>query len=86
MVGDRKLPSSAGANEVDAFVREVGKLPTTAKPGGRGRLLFAMDATASREPTWITPAPSRARCSSPPMRWAVSMRGSPSIAASTNSR
>ena len=52
MIGDRKLPSSAGANEVDAFVREVGKLPAAARAGGRGRLLFAMDATASREPTW----------------------------------
>ena len=30
MIGDRKLPYSAGANDVDAFVREVGKLPTAA--------------------------------------------------------
>ena len=36
---------------VDAFVRDVGRLPAT-RAGGRGRLLFAMDATASREPTW----------------------------------
>ena len=36
---------------VDAFVEQVGRLP--ARPSGtRGRLLFAMDATASREPTW----------------------------------
>lgn len=35
----------------DAFVEQVGRLP--ARPSGtRGRLLFAMDATASREPTW----------------------------------
>jgi hypothetical protein len=35
----------------DAFVEQVGRLP--ARPAGtRGRLLFAMDATASREPTW----------------------------------
>jgi hypothetical protein len=35
----------------DAFVQEVKRLP--ARPAdGRGRLLFAMDATASREPTW----------------------------------
>jgi len=42
-----------GAGEVDAFVREVGKLPAQGRAGGsRGRLLFCMDATASREPTW----------------------------------
>jgi hypothetical protein len=52
MADDRKVPSTAGANAIDAFVREVGKLPTNRAPGGRGRLLFAMDATASREPTW----------------------------------
>jgi hypothetical protein len=35
----------------DAFLREIERLP--ARPAGtRGRLLFAMDATASREPTW----------------------------------
>jgi hypothetical protein len=35
----------------DGFVEQVGRLP--ARPSGtRGRLLFAMDATASREPTW----------------------------------
>lgn len=35
----------------DAFVEQVGRLPAR-PPGTRGRLLFAMDATASREPTW----------------------------------
>lgn len=35
----------------DAFVQEVSRLPARAA-GTRGRLLFAMDATASREPTW----------------------------------
>jgi hypothetical protein len=37
--------------EVADFVRRMRKLaPATA--GGRGRLLFAMDATMSRQPTW----------------------------------
>src|SRR6478736_8797766 len=36
---------------VDAFAEQVGRLPARAS-GTRGRLLFAMDATASREPTW----------------------------------
>jgi hypothetical protein len=35
----------------DAFVQEVSRLPAR-RSGTRGRLLFAMDATASREPTW----------------------------------
>jgi hypothetical protein len=42
----RAVTTTAGS-----FVEQVGRLP--ARPSGtRGRLLFAMDATASREPTW----------------------------------
>jgi len=41
------VPSSA----TDAFLREIKRLPAR-RAGTRGRLLFAMDATASREPTW----------------------------------
>ncbi len=52
MTEDRKLPSQGTGSAVDAFVREVGQLPAAAASGGQGRLLFAMDATASREPTW----------------------------------
>src|SRR6476619_6487338 len=41
---------SSGA-EVDAFLTRVKSMrPTTVS--GRGRLIFAMDATMSREPTW----------------------------------
>jgi len=43
--------SQGSPSAVDAFVREVSRLPA-AGTGGRGRILFAMDATASREPTW----------------------------------
>jgi hypothetical protein len=43
--------SRAVTTTADAFVQQVSHLP--ARPSGsRGRLLFAMDATASREPTW----------------------------------
>ena len=56
MADDRKTPTvggqTAGPSAVDAFVRDVGQLPAARAGGGRGRLLFAMDATASREPTW----------------------------------
>ena len=49
-----KMPPSVPAtaeSSTDAFLREIERLPST-RGGGRGRLLFAMDATASREPTW----------------------------------
>jgi hypothetical protein len=37
---------------VDAFVEKMRATPTVRKPGRRGRLIFAMDATASRQPAW----------------------------------
>lgn len=49
---DRKLPSRSSRGEVDAFLREVASAPVTKVGGERGRLMFAMDATASREPSW----------------------------------
>jgi hypothetical protein len=53
MAEERKMPSVGGTSgTVDAFVREVERLPSTSGRPGRGRLLFGMDATASREPTW----------------------------------
>jgi len=43
----------ASRGEIDAFLRQVAATPPSAvPPGGRGRLIFALDATASREPTW----------------------------------
>jgi len=38
------------ATEVANFLRQVAKTPTILAP--RGRLIFALDATASRQPTW----------------------------------
>ncbi len=52
MAGDRKLPSKASGADVDAFLRRVAQTPVTLAPGERGRLVFAMDATASRRPMW----------------------------------
>ena len=43
-------PSDQGA--VDAFLRQVAATPRRGPAGVRGRLIFALDATASREPTW----------------------------------
>lgn len=47
-----KLPTST-EDEVARFLKQVSETPAPARPvGERGRLIFAMDATASREPTW----------------------------------
>jgi len=40
--------------EIDAFLAQVGKLAPRTEPGKRGRLVFALDATLSRQPTWDT--------------------------------
>ena len=49
---DKKLPRKSSKSAIDAFVEQVRATPAV-KPGGeRGRLIFAMDATASREPSW----------------------------------
>ncbi len=50
--GERKLPSRAASAQVEAFLNRVAAVAAPAAAGGRGRLIFAMDATASREPSW----------------------------------
>ena len=55
MSGDKtksNLPSQANADQVSAFLAKVAATPAVKSASGRGRLLFAMDATASREPSW----------------------------------
>ncbi|MDX1424649.1 MAG: VWA domain-containing protein [Kiloniellales bacterium] len=52
MAGDRKLPTKSSQSEVDTFLQKVSAAPAVRPAGERGRLIFAMDATASREPTW----------------------------------
>jgi len=49
-----KLPEKATARaEVDAFLRKLAATPAVRpSPGQRGRLIFALDATASRQRTW----------------------------------
>jgi hypothetical protein len=44
--------SKAPAAGVDTFLKRLAATPSAMPPGAKGRLLFAMDATASREPTW----------------------------------
>lgn len=44
---------TAGASgEVAGFVEQLRNLPGPARGGGAGRLIFALDATASRQATW----------------------------------
>lgn len=53
MSRERKdIQKNASSGEVDAFLRQVAATPVRSPTEGRGRLIFAMDATASREPTW----------------------------------
>jgi hypothetical protein len=51
--GDR-MPAAAPRSEIDAFLSRVRALGPAATPGARGRLVFALDATMSRQPTWDT--------------------------------
>lgn len=49
----KNLPAEGASRaEVEAFLRQVAAVPAPRPAGGRGRLIFAMDATASRQPTW----------------------------------
>jgi hypothetical protein len=48
----KPLRAQAGHTEIDAFVQKLASVPTVRPAGQRGRLMFAMDATASREPLW----------------------------------
>jgi hypothetical protein len=53
MSGDKdQLPAKSHSAEIDAFLRDLRRAPPVRSGGGRGRLMFALDATASREPTW----------------------------------
>jgi hypothetical protein len=58
--GAAKTPAKSGAqepsprSEIDAFLTQVRSLAPAARTGRRGRLIFALDATMSRQPTWDT--------------------------------
>jgi hypothetical protein len=59
---DDRAPAPAGAGtpaassraDIDAFLEQVRAIEPAGKAGGRGRLIFALDATMSRQPTWDT--------------------------------
>jgi hypothetical protein len=52
-MADRNLPTKSARSDVAAFLAKAKSLPVpVAATARRGRLVFAMDATASREPSW----------------------------------
>ena len=52
---DRQTPATTSSRpEIDAFLDKVRALGPAATGGKRGRLVFALDATMSRQPTWDT--------------------------------
>jgi len=61
MADDRKTPANTGTTapaassqraEIDAFIKRARTLAPPREAGARGRLIFALDATMSRQPTW----------------------------------
>lgn len=47
-----KLPKASSTTDVADFLNKVATTASAKPAGQRGRLIFAMDATASREPSW----------------------------------
>jgi hypothetical protein len=50
--GEGKPVAASPRSEIEAFLKQVRTLSPTVAPGQRGRLIFALDATMSRQPTW----------------------------------
>ncbi len=48
------VPEQSSRAEIDAFLEKVRSTVRTGPSGTRGRLIFALDATMSRQPTWDT--------------------------------
>ncbi|HTN35412.1 MAG TPA: VWA domain-containing protein, partial [Marinobacter sp.] len=49
-MSDKKLPTKSDKQSIDQFIHQVRTLPKAGNT--QGRLIFALDATASREATW----------------------------------
>ncbi|NQW10678.1 MAG: VWA domain-containing protein [Alphaproteobacteria bacterium] len=49
---ERRKTEVSSRDDVDAFLAKVRTMPKDGGPARRGRLCFALDATASREPAW----------------------------------
>lgn len=51
-MSNRKLTTPSSSKAIDRFIDQAAKTPVAARSDGR--LIFALDATASRQPTWDT--------------------------------
>ena len=51
---DGRAPAATSRAEIDAFLNRVKSLEPSVSGAGHGRLIFALDATMSRQPTWDT--------------------------------
>jgi hypothetical protein len=49
---DAPAPTATSRADIDAFLNRVNTLGPAVTAGQRGRLIFALDATMSRQPTW----------------------------------
>jgi len=47
-----RAPAKTSRSDIDAFLSRVKELGPVTVAGTRGRLIFALDATMSRQPTW----------------------------------
>jgi hypothetical protein len=47
-----QAPVTSGRAQIDQFLNQVKSLGSATESGQRGRLIFALDATMSRQPTW----------------------------------
>ena len=54
MSKDQTPAPASSKPEIDAFLEQVRALGPAVTAGKRGRLIFALDATMSRQPTWDT--------------------------------
>jgi hypothetical protein len=52
MSKESKNLTRSSRRDIDAFLDKAAQVPAVKKSGEKGRLIFAMDATASREATW----------------------------------
>ncbi len=50
--GTAAAPAADGSGAVDTFLQSARRLAPVADADARGRLVFALDATMSRQPTW----------------------------------
>jgi hypothetical protein len=52
--GRGQEPAASSRADIDAFLKTVREMSGSRRAGTRGRLVFALDATMSRQPTWDT--------------------------------